>query len=157
LFQGVIDHVNSASDWLNSDQGTDLSIQTMGASFAPGSGTATNSSTSQAIVSDFTANDIDASGNSLTVCSIIETKVNPHQRCPLQVAAPQESLRYLADSLGFSESEMSERIEAGMPFGRLEDAKMWLQLNHKDKNKPWFGSNYVGDRNYLNQPNGWGR
>ena len=129
--------MNAASDWLNSDQGADL---TMGASFAPGSGTATT-----------------ASGNSVTVCSIIETEVNPYQRCPLQVAAPQESLRYLADSVGFSESEISERIEAGTPFGRLDDAKMWLQLNPKDKKTPWFGSNYVGDRNYLNQPNGWGR
>ncbi len=129
----------------------------MGANFTPGSGTATSSSVSQAIVSSFTANDINASGNSPTVHSKIETKVNPHQRCPLPVAAPRESLRYLADSLGFSESEISERIEAGMPFGRLEDAKMWLQLNSKDKKTPWFGSNYVGDRNSSNQPNGWGR
>jgi hypothetical protein len=70
----------------------------------------------------------------------------------------KHSIQYFATHLGLTESEVSEHVKAGMPIDRLEAAKTWLQL-HGQTNKVllWHGSNYIGERNHLNQPHGSGR
>jgi hypothetical protein len=68
-----------------------------------------------------------------------------------------ETLKYFAASLRVSEESISEFVKAGMPIESIVDAAKWLKCNPNHHCVPLSGSSYVGERNSMDRPNGWGR
>jgi hypothetical protein len=68
-----------------------------------------------------------------------------------------ETLKYFAASLRVSEESVSEFVKAGMPTESIVDARKWLKCNPNHHRVPLSGSSYVGERNSMDRPHGWGR